>query len=116
MNNRILYIIFFSIIFLSNFLMSQEEGSVTDEPFVSIHAEDTHLPTILSILAKQSNYNIVTGPNVDTQEKLTIHLDEVPISQAINLIIRASGLSYEIIGNSILVANTSKLNTDIGVQ
>ena len=41
-----------------------------DEPKVSIHAEDTHLPTILSMLAKQSEYNIVTGPNVQTQEKL----------------------------------------------
>ena len=117
MNKKILYIIFFTIILLGNFLISQEqETSITDEPIVSIHAEDTHLPTILSILAKQSDYNIVTGPNVDTQEKLTIHLDEVPISQAINLIIRASGLSYEIIGNSILVANKSKLNSDIGVK
>ena len=87
-----------------------------NEPTVSIHAEDTHLPTILSMLAKQSDYNIVTGPNVQTQEKLTIHLDDVPISQAINLIIRASGLSYEIIGNSILVANKSKLDKDIGVK
>ena len=60
-----------------------------DEPTVSIHAEDTHLPTILSMLAKQSDYNIVTGPNVQTQEKLTIHLDDVPISQAINLIIKS---------------------------
>ena len=68
------------------------------------------------MLAKQSNYNIVTGPNVENQEKLTIHLDDVPISQAINLIIRASGLSYEIIGNSILVANKSKLNSDVGVK
>jgi len=116
MNNKKLYIIFFTIILAGNFLISQGEGSIIDEPIVSIHAEDTHLPTILSILAKQSNYNIVTGPNVDTQEKLTIHLDEVPISQAINLIIRASGLSYEIIGNSILVANKSKLNSDIGVK
>ncbi len=117
MNKKILYTMFFTIILLGNFLISQEgEASIIDEPIVSIHAEDTHLPTILSILAKQSDYNIVTGPNVDTQEKLTIHLDEVPISQAINLIIRASGLSYEIIGNSILVANKSKLNSDIGVK
>ena len=89
MNKKILYTMFFTIILLGNFLISQEgEASIIDEPIVSIHAEDTHLPTILSILAKQSDYNIVTGPNVDTQEKLTIHLDEVPISQAINLIIR----------------------------
>ena len=93
-----------------------DDSIANNEPKVSIHAEDTHLPTILSMLANQSEYNIVTGPNVQTQEKLTIHLDDVPISQAINLIIRAAGLSYEIIGNSILVANKSKLDKDIGVK
>jgi type IV pilus assembly protein PilQ len=116
MNNKKLCLIFFTLIFMGGVLIGQDDSMLVDEPIVSIHAEDTHLPTILSILAKQSDYNIVTGPNVDTQEKLTIHLDEVPISQAINLIIRASGLSYEIIGNSILVANKSKLNSDIGVK
>ena len=113
MNKRKFYYITIITIMLSSLLFNQEvENSdviINNEPTVSIHAEDTHLPTILSMLAKQSNYNIVTGPNVQTQEKLTIHLDQVPISQAINLIIRASGLSYEIIGNSILVANKSKL-------
>ena len=120
MNKRKFYYITIITIMLSCLLFNQEvENSdiiINNEPTVSIHAEDTHLPTILSMLAKQSNYNIVTGPNVQTQEKLTIHLDQVPISQAINLIIRASGLSYEIIGNSILVANKSKLNSDIGVK
>ena len=78
--------------------------------------KEVTLETHRNRFINKSNYNIVTGPNVDTNEKLTIHLDEVPISQAINLIIRASGLSYEIIGNSILVANKSKLNSDVGVK
>ena len=105
-----------SLFILSINLVFTEQMADTNQPKVSIHAEDTYLPTILSRLAKQSGYNIVTGPNVQTQEKLTIHLDNVPISQALNLIIRASGLSYEIIGNSILVANKSKLNADIGIK
>ena len=107
-------LILFTTIMISSIYCDDQVDK--NEPTVSIHAEDTHLPTILSMLAKQSDYNIVTGPNVQTQEKLTIHLDDVPISQAINLIIRASGLSYEIIGNSILVANKSKLDKDIGVK
>ena len=105
-----------SLFILSINLVFSEQMADANQPKVSIHAEDTYLPTILSRLAKQSGYNIVTGPNVQTQEKLTIHLDNVPISQALNLIIRASGLSYEIIGNSILVANKSKLNADIGIK
>ena len=54
-------------------LMGQEENnqyaSNDDIPLVSIHAEDTHLPALLAILASESGYNIVTGPNVQTQEK-----------------------------------------------
>ena len=68
------------------------------------------------MLAEESGYNIVTGPNVNEQDKLSIHLDEVAVSEAINLIIRASGLSYEIIGNSILVAKQDKIMEDVGVK
>jgi len=96
-------------------ITSNEIEKEDTKPLVSIHAEDTHLPTILAILASESGYNIVTGPNVQAQNKLTIHLDDVPIDQAINLVIRAAGLSYEIVGKSILVANQSKINEDVGV-
>ena len=62
---------------------------------VTVHAEDAHLPSILAILAKESGYNIVTDPNVNRQEKISIHLDDVPIEQAINLVVRAVGsVSY----------------------
>ena len=108
----LLFFVFFGTIILSQ----TNTTNSSNQPSVSVHAEDTHLPTILSMLAKQSGYNIVTGPNVQTQEKLTIHLDDVPISQALNLVIRASGLSYEIIGNSILVAKKSRLDKDIGLK
>ena len=82
---------------------------------VTIHAVDTNLPDLLAILAEESGFNIVTGPNGNASELLTIHLDNVPIDQAINLVIRAAGLSYEIVGESILVANQSKINEDVGV-
>ncbi len=104
--------IILSLLFSNNIDGLEQENS---KPLVSIHAEDTHLPSILAILAEESGYNIVTGPNVQSQNKLTIHLDDVPIDQAINLVIRAAGLSYEIVGTSILVANQSKINEDIGV-
>ena len=114
--NRI-FILSLLFVFYTNFsfLYGQEDNSKEEikYPKVSIHAEDTHLPSILAILAKESGYNIVTGPNVENQNKLTIHLDDVPIDQAINLVIRAAGLSYEIVGTSLLVANQSKINADI---
>lgn len=82
---------------------------------VSVHAEDAYLPGILSILAKESGYNIVTDPNVNRQDKISIHLDDVPIEQAINLVVRSVGLSYEIVGNSFLIAEPKKLEKEVGI-
>ena len=86
-------LIFFSI-------LGGEETDTTSTragalPFlVTIHAEDAYLPGILTVLAKESGYNIVTDPSVNTQDKISIHLDEVPIEEAINLVVRAVGLGY----------------------
>ena len=84
-----------------------------DESMVTIHAVDTNLPDLLAILAEESGFNIVTGPNVNASELLTIQLDNVPIAQAINLIVRAAGLSYEIVGNSILIATHEKIDKNL---
>ena len=91
-------------------LMGQEteKGNTKGSQLITIHAEDAFLPSILSVLSKESGYNIVTGPNVNKQDKISIHLDDVPIEQAINLVVRAVGLSYEIVGNSFLVAVPKK--------
>ena len=92
---------------------STKEGG---HPFlVTIHAEDAYLPGILIVLAKESGYNIVTDPSVNTQDKISIHLDEVPIEEAINLVVRAVGLGYEIVGNSFLIADPKKLDKEVGI-
>ena len=39
----------------------------------------------------------------------------MPIEQAINLVVRAVGLSYEIVGNSFLIADPKKLKEEVGV-
>ena len=74
-------------------LMSMGINQSINENKVTIHAEDANLSTILSIIAEDSDYNIVTGPSVSVGKKLTIHLDDTPILEALDLMIRASGLS-----------------------
>ncbi len=100
---------------LSTPIFSQSMDQDDDKTLITIHAEDAFLPSILAILAKESGYNIVTDPNVNKQDKVSIHLDEVPIEQAINLVVRAVGLSYEVVGNSFLVADPKKLKEEVGV-
>jgi type IV pilus assembly protein PilQ len=82
---------------------------------VSIDADDAFLPSVLSILADKSGYNIVTGPQVNQEERISIHLKDTPIEQAMNLVVRAAGLSYEIVGNSFLVARAKDLEGQVGV-
>ncbi len=81
---------------------------------ISIDAEDAYLPSVLSILAAKSGFNIVTGPEVSKEERISIHLTDVNIEEAMNLVVRAAGLSYEIIGKSFLVATAKKLKEQVG--
>jgi len=82
---------------------------------ISLDAEDAALPTVLKILAEKGNFNIVTGPGV-AAGRITIHMKDVPLEQAINLVVRAAGLSYERIGNSILVADGKTLKEETGLS
>lgn len=107
------------LLFYVSTLISETNSETIDQEIiqdsVTIHAENANLSSILSIIAEDSDYNIVTGPSVSQDKKLTIHLDDSPILEALDLIIRASGLSYEVIGNSILVAESNKLEGETGL-
>ena len=85
------------------------------QKMVTIDAEDAFLPSILAILAQESGYNIVTGPGVNKEERVSVHLKDTPIEQAMNLVVRAAGLSYELVGNSFLVASADKLKAEVGL-
>ncbi len=82
---------------------------------ITLDADDAYLPTVLAILAEKSGYNIVTGPGVSKTEKLTIKLKDAPIEEAMNLVVRAVGLSYELVGSSFLVAKPEFIKSDAGL-
>jgi len=82
---------------------------------ITLDAEDAYLPSVLKILAEKGGLNIVTGPGV-TNGRLSIHLKDVPIDQAVNLVVRAAGLAYERIGNSVLVADVNALKQETGLS
>ncbi len=82
---------------------------------VSLDAEDASLPSVLKILAEKGGFNIITGTGV-AAGRITIHMRDVPVEQAVNLVVRAAGLAYERIGNSILVADANALKTETGLS
>lgn len=82
---------------------------------ISLIAKDANLSEVLKVLADRSGMNFVSGEAV-YKEKLTIILNNTPLDEAINIVVRASGLAYEIIGNSVMIAEADKLKADVGLM
>jgi type II secretory pathway component GspD/PulD (secretin) len=80
---------------------------------ISLNAQDASLSEILKVLADRSSMNFVAGEGVQ-KAKISIILNKTPMSEAIDLIVRAAGLSYEIIGNSVLIGEAGKLKDEVG--
>jgi len=83
---------------------------------ITLDAEDAPLPSVLKILAEKGDLNIITGTGAVATSRLTIHMKDVPLEQAVNLVVRAAGLAYERIGNSILVAAPQTLKEETGLS
>lgn len=88
--------------------------SIPDNQLISLDADATPVVTILEILAERTGMNIVTSPEVQGRT-ISIRLRNTPFSEALNLVVRAAGLGYEPIGNSILVADPERLATQTGL-
>jgi type II secretory pathway component GspD/PulD (secretin) len=80
---------------------------------ITLWAKDANLSEVLKVLADKSGMNFVAGEGV-RREQITIILSKTPLDEAINLLVRAAGLSYEIIGNSVLIAEQGKLKEEVG--
>ncbi len=81
---------------------------------ISLDADSTQVVAVLEVLADKSGLNIVTSPEVQGRA-ISIHLKNTPFIEALNLVVRAAGLGYERVGNSILVADPQRLATQTGL-
>jgi type IV pilus secretin PilQ/predicted competence protein len=105
----------FAAAFAAVLLAAVPSGAAAPQKLVSLDADDANLPQILRVLAEKGDLNIITGPGVSAG-RITIHVKDVPIEQAVNLVVRAAGLAYERIGNSILVADARSLEGETGLS
>jgi type IV pilus assembly protein PilQ len=106
----------FSTVVLAQAAGAFQAGDQGQHPsvMITLDADDISLTSVLQILAEKSGLNIVTSPEVQAQ-RISIHLRNVPIDDALNLVVRAAGLGYERLGNSILVGDPEKLKEATGV-
>jgi type IV pilus secretin PilQ/predicted competence protein len=87
----------------------------SNEKLVSLDATDADLPRVLQLVADRGGFNLITGPGVSAG-RISVHMKDVPVEQAVNLVVRAAGLAYERIGNSILVADSKSLKEETGLS
>jgi type IV pilus assembly protein PilQ len=95
--------------------LAQDDGRpAVDRELITLDADSTQVVTVLEVLADRTGLNIVTSPEVQGRV-ISIHLRNTPFLEALNLVVRAAGLGYERVGNSILVADPQRLATQTGL-
>ncbi|MBS1703966.1 MAG: hypothetical protein JST12_20040 [Armatimonadetes bacterium] len=81
-------------------------GKSDSEPLVSIDFVNTDVVQILKSLARQTNANIVSSP--DVTGKLSIKLNNVSIRESLNLVTSLAGLKFAMVGKTYVVTSPSK--------
>jgi len=74
---------------------------------ISMDFKDVSLMDVLKILSKQSGMNFISAGDVSSK-KITLFLDNIPIEEALDKILDANGLTYEMAPNSEVFIVKSK--------
>jgi type IV pilus assembly protein PilQ len=85
------------------------EQSYVGEP-ISLHLKENDIRDVLRTISNLTGLNIVIDPDVGG--KVTIDLEEVPWDQALELILKVNGLSYQLDGNVMRIGATRKLQDE----
>ena len=68
---------FVFILFIANFIFSQQAFALEGPPKISMDLQDASLKDVLKILSMQSNLNFVASETVQDR-KVTLYMDNVP--------------------------------------
>lgn len=120
-STRWLFLVATMLIVASSLLMAQQITSPGLNKRVSYDADDASLSSILTALARLSGANIVlaveTTSDKDKEEerRISVHIKDVQIEQAVSLVARSAGLSYRVVGeNTFLVGDKAKISEETG--
>jgi type II secretory pathway component GspD/PulD (secretin) len=117
---RLNVILLIAIIFSVNAVFAVTSSDLLNKK-VTLNAEDASISNVVATMATQSGCNIVLANDVEgsdkgkDEKKLTISLKDVPVEQAIALVVKSIGLSYRLIGDkTFLVGDKKKIEEEIG--
>ncbi len=110
-------IILFLLMFLTPsvaFGQSPETPAEDEERLFSIEVRDAEVSDVLRALARQSGLNIILGDGV--AGKVSVSFREVPFRQALEMIIKAQGLTYTIQNNIFWVGKKVDQSEEMRVE
>ena len=81
---------------------------------ISMDFQDAALVDVLKIFSQQTNLNLVTAEEI-ANKRVTVYLDKVPVEQALEQVLRANNLTYELQpdSNIYIVKPLSKPDADL---
>ena len=107
MKPRIMFLITFTLIFYSSFVMPAISANVDQGKPITLDAKDNDIRDVLAGLAKANGFNLVMGSSV--QGRINIALSNVPFMKAVDLIAKSSGFVVEKVDNTIIVAKSDEI-------
>ncbi|MCD4829539.1 MAG: hypothetical protein K8R90_08960 [Candidatus Cloacimonetes bacterium] len=119
LNSKATWILLFTCLFALVALQAQDMDLLNRK--ITLNVEDGALSNVLTTMADLSETNIVLAiPQISDEDKaveqrVTIHLSDVPIEQALSLVVKSVGLSYRLIGdNTFLVGARDLIEEEVG--
>ncbi len=119
-NVNVVLVMLFVVLFTGS-LFAQDDTKSLLYKKITLNAEDASISHIVSTMAHLSGCNIVLAMDVKTEKaeteerKITIHLKEVPIEQALALVVKSIGLSYRLVGEkTFIVGEKALIEEEIG--
>lgn len=95
-------VFFFLNIFLVPLILAADGVENPPQKIVSLHLEKANLTQVIGVLAKIGEFNLIfdESPTVP----ITIHLKNIELREALDLILKAGGLFYQKINNCFVIS------------
>lgn len=107
------FIFLMFVFFIPRLNAQAETVSAGIEPVISLDFKDANIKDILKAFSMQSGMNFIASEAVQDR-KVTLYLDKVPLTQAMDKIFSANNLSYELDkdANIFVVKEWGKMQTE----
>ncbi|MEX1198691.1 MAG: type IV pilus secretin PilQ [Pseudohongiellaceae bacterium] len=86
---------------------SDDPASQYSDVLVTLTFQDIDVRSVLQILAEENDFNLVVSDAVSGS--VTLHLEEVPWDQALDLVLQSRNLDKRMVGNVLYVAPSSEI-------